>query len=300
MKTVCLVLFFGILLRIEAQEPAKEKKTVDLFWQVNATNISYRGNFFNDFVSKKADSPYLYNQKSNEFPDGSSYINAPVTLFSIGIGGQVSKLSLKCVKTTWRISGDYFKNISFGGFSHYQQFKHIDSTYYPEYNGSLIKDSIYSQNRSVSVKGKFTQLKTDLVFRIRDEKRFSFFTGIGFGIGITSQITSTIRYEEKNEEEVRFLPDDVAGQMSMQYNQSPTFFNPATTFSVNQKEKPIFSPFAYIPYGIDWQIGKKNNFTKQIHLYYEGQIGARFKDAYLGTRQTNLYLSSAVGFRVTI
>ncbi|MFA7272867.1 MAG: hypothetical protein WC044_03315 [Crocinitomicaceae bacterium] len=300
MKIICSVLFLGILTQINAQEIQKGRNSIDFYWQLNALNVGFAGNVFNAMAVQFPTSSILQNH-GPEAVEGRRYqSNGGSTPVSFGIGIPVKLFQSQKVKTSWRFGGDYLGNISIGDYAQDISSKRLDSTFYPQYNTSLMKDSVYSKTTSGHANGKFVQFKSDLIFRFRPDKRFTYFTGVGFGLGITSKRTSVFTYKEEETEVVSSSANPISFDAPAYNNNSHEGYLITSFTEEKLNLKPIFSPFAYIPYGIDWQLGKNRDFLKRLHVYYEGQIGARFTDAFLGTRQTNLYLSNALGLRITI
>ncbi|MGJ8661190.1 MAG: hypothetical protein ACSHXL_04065, partial [Bacteroidota bacterium] len=188
--------------------------------------------------------------------------------------------------------------LGFGAETYNEKRIRIDSTYYPQYNTSLMKDSVYFDQNGALITGSLSQVKMDLLFRFRPEKRFTFYSGIGVGITATTNRKAEITRRSGNFSEVYTSIID-----SNDNNYSSDYYQEQSGEVVAQesyKLKTGYSFYSYIPFGLDLKLGSKDNLLSKFHLYTEGQLGVRFSDVFLNAKQTTFHTSATLGIRVCI
>jgi opacity protein-like surface antigen len=107
------------------------------------------------------------------------------------------------------------------------------------------------------------QLRFDgsFIFRTNPEARLSLFTGVGFTAGFSVMAMTDIYFSRTSRMETE-LPG--GGASSIRTN------NDNDSFELESfRNATNFGGSAYIPMGIDFRLGKKNEFLKRIFLNYE-------------------------------
>jgi hypothetical protein len=127
-------------------------------------------------------------------------------------------------------------------------------------------DSVTRTNYGMRYNSDQIQFDGSLIFRSHPEARWSLFGGIGITTGFSIRSNTVINYFRSGGTETRFPNDDYIYTSNYDYDgnnyKSETF---------NNKNKMVIS--TYLPMGLDFRIGKKNQFWKQIHLFYEFRPG---------------------------
>jgi hypothetical protein len=123
----------------------------------------------------------------------------------------------------------------------------IDSTH---------RDFTYSSYMATAVKLDFSYLASTDV-----SKRFSFYSGFGLNFGITLAPRTEIYSHSWDSEQITDTNDNYISTQSV-YNSS----------NVNRQvyqNKMGYMAALYVPIGVDFRLGKKNEVMKKMHLFFE-------------------------------
>jgi len=306
MMKKCLILFLAFSASINAQEFVTKIRPIEFTWQVYACSFQFRGDSYSAFQKILPSSTILAN--SGYISDGNYRMlgmgSSTALSFSVGIPLKIFKTEK--FKNVLRFGYDGLGKIGLGSGIYEENRVRLDSTYYQQYNASLVKDSVYVDQNGALITGKIHQIKLDMLFRFRPDKRFAFYSGIGMGVALTAnRKVDVVKSKGSYSEVTSFIVDSSAssGQNSNYTNGNSYYHHQYEEEEVAResfKLKNGYSFFAYVPFGVDWRIGNKSKVLKRFHLFTEGQIGARFSDVYLNTKQTTFYFSSQLGVRITI
>jgi hypothetical protein len=295
-KSILILLFFSEC--ISAQELAKKIRPIDFYMQVYACNFIVKGDRDKTFKNEFPNSMILANNVVNSEGNNITYGSGVSTLLSFGMGVPIRVFKSTKFTNSLRFGYDGLGELSFGPSSLNENRIRLDSTYYPQYDASLMKDSVYVSQIQTLVSGNIHQIKTDFLFRFLPEKRFTFYSGLGVGVALFEN-----RDVEITKKEGQFI--DVYSSI-VDSNNIGTFYSNDVYSSLEEVEhesydlKIGYSFYSYIPFGIDWKISKQENFLGKFHVFTEGKIGARFSDVYLNSLQTTFYLSGQTGVRLSI
>lgn len=302
----CLIFFFLFSTSLNAQEFANKIRPLEFTWQLYACTFQFRGDSYSAFQKLLPSSTILAN--SANIANGYSLMRGTgaTTTLSFCIGIPITIFKTEKFKNIFRFGYDGLGKIGLGSGSYEENRVRLDSTYYPQYNTSLMKDSIYIDQSGALLTGNIHQIKTDLLFRFRLEKRFKLYTGMGAGLAIMMNRKVDVVKRKGSYSEVTSFTSDSNSSSGQQTNYSDGNSYYYYQYEENEvaresfKLKNGYSLFAYVPFGIDWRIGNKSKVLKRFHLFTEGQIGARFSDVYLNTRQTTFYFSTQLGVRIAL
>lgn len=121
---------------------------------------------------------------------------------------------------------------------------------------SIRQNFTYGSYNSTAVKADFAYLGyTDI------SKRISFYSGIGASFGITIAPRTQVQSHAWNSERIT----DTTGN----FISSQSFSNGFDVNRESYRNKMGYLATAYVPLGIDFRLGKKNEFMKQMHLFFE-------------------------------
>jgi hypothetical protein len=151
-------------------------------------------------------------------------------------------------------------------------------------------DSIIRKNLGMKYSSEQLRFDGSLIFRTNPEARWSLFTGIGITAGFSFNAYSEIYFSQTNSIEARF-PN---GNSSTYYSH---FGNDWETEKFRNKNNLAFS--TYIPMGIDFRIGKKSEFWKQTHLFYEIRPGINMTSIPELRTLTNRTIQHGLGLKVS-
>jgi hypothetical protein len=123
-------------------------------------------------------------------------------------------------------------------------------------------DSFSTHSYNATYSQKQLRLDAALIFRYKAEKRWSFYGGIGVNFGLSYNGVTHVRYN-----------------ISPYGNSYPfglfndIMYSNGTHEHESFENKGGFGFGVYAPLGIDFQVGKKREFWKPIHLYMELRPG---------------------------
>lgn len=119
---------------------------------------------------------------------------------------------------------------------------------------------------------KQLRLDASLIFRYKADKRWSFYGGIGANFGFNYDANTDVH---------QYTINYTGAEL---YGYSNGSFSEGTHLHESFENKGGFGMSLYAPLGIDFQVGKKREFWKPIHLYAELRPGVNINQiAGLGT-----------------
>jgi len=188
------------------------------------------------------------------------------TMFSILVGIKFSDKQ----KTTYkanpmvRVGLSYFSGSTLIGSLNKEDRKRYDTLTSAQTGQTIFSDSVSS--KSTGMNYSFEQLRFDgsVIFRTNPEARWSLFTGIGITAGLSINAHTEI-YDSKSD---RTETPYSNGNNSFSYN---SYGGEWRTEKFRNKNN--FGLSTYIPMGVDFRIGKKREFWKRTHLFYELRPG---------------------------
>ena len=152
-------------------------------------------------------------------------------------------------------------------------------------------DSINSKSYSMNYSSEQLRLDASLIFRTNPEARWSLFAGIGVNAGLSINASTDIYFNRYESSDTRFIN----GNGSSPYGYS----NTDNSKSENFKNKSNFGLSTYIPMGVDFRIGKKKEFWKRTHLFYELRPGVNITSIPELRTITNSSIQHGIGLRVS-
>lgn len=121
---------------------------------------------------------------------------------------------------------------------------------------SINQDFTYSSYMATAVKLDFSYLASTDV-----SKRFSFYSGAGLNFGLTIAPRTEIQSHSWDSERITDTNDNYISNQSV-YN----------ALNVNRQvyqNKMGYMAALYVPIGVDFRLGKKNEVMKKMHLFFE-------------------------------
>ncbi len=117
-------------------------------------------------------------------------------------------------------------------------------------------DSVNSYSYYMNYNSEQVRVHASVIFRTKPESRWSVYAGAGITAGVSFNASTTIVYDH------------------YQYSDGGIFYsypwNNMNEYAEEQfRNNSGFAFSAFIPMGIDFRLGKKREFWKRIHLYYE-------------------------------
>jgi len=152
-------------------------------------------------------------------------------------------------------------------------------------------DSLSYQSHTMNYTSEQLRLDVSVLFRTNPEARWSVFGGLGITAGLSLNANTHIHYNKFDRTEARFP------------NGNNSFTNSSLTNETRITERfqnsNNFGASAYIPMGVDFRIGKKREFWKQMHLFYELRPGINTVSIPELRTLTNASMQHGIGLRVS-
>jgi hypothetical protein len=240
-----------------------------LSWGNSQAQLSFEGvylqsgAFFGAAKGSLADFQTLAPQSVLLQQDLSAYQNSP--FFNLSFPGQSQSLSVglklgKMPNATLRLGlmhTNQSNALSTGGA--YSESFRIDTLTSSQTGTQYFVDSVSTHSYNANYSQEQLRLDASLIFRYNADKRWSFYGGIGANFGLSYNCVTNVEHS------VYPYGDSYGLNMLSSYNgthEHETFEN-----------KGGFGFGVYAPLGIDFQVGKKREFWKPIHLYMELRPG---------------------------
>ncbi len=207
-----------------------------------------------DFKKLAPQSVLLNNDLTGYSQSGGSISN---TMFSVMLGIQFSDKQ----KTTYKANPLLRLGIIFSGTNltnglYKEDRKRYDTLTSSQTGQAVYVDSINSKNYSMNYSSQQLRFDGSLIFRTNPEARWSLFTGIGITAGFSFNTNTNILYSKYSK--ISSFPSSISSYSNL---------------TENYKNKNNFAFSSYIPMGIDFRIGKKREFWKRTHLFFELRPG---------------------------
>ncbi len=181
--------------------------------------------------------------------------------------------------------------ISYCGIGMSNFINKTDIVRYDTLTSSQTGQTIYSDSlihRSYNMNYKSQQLRIDvsIIYRTNTAARWSIYGGIGIEAGGAVSAFTDIDYSEY----ITIEPSNyTSSSYSSSHDRSERFVN-----------KNSYGYAVYLPIGIDFRVGNKSEFFKQLHVFYEARpfINYTFIPELIGI--TGGGIKSGLGLRFTI
>lgn len=195
------------------------------------------------------------------------------------------------LNSTLRVGLNYFKKTNLIANFHNLTSNTFD-TLSSNQNGQIIYfDSVIENEVNLNHTSENLRLDAAYIYRIRPTSRWSYFTGLGFTLGMVMNSQTSISMNTSNKIETYY-----SSNPSTAYNSySTTYLNRTELF----KNKNSYGFSAYIPIGIDFRIGKDNEFLKHTHLIYELRADVNIISIPELRNYINTRTQHGVGIRIT-
>ncbi len=221
-----------------------------------------------DFNKLAPNSKLLKNDMSG-FSHSSGHNIASMSSFSVMVGIRFSDQE----RSTYKANPQLRLGFSYYNAGFFQEaLKRQDRVAYDTLTSSqtgqvLYVDSVITKRYGMNYSAEQIRLDGSIIFSTNPEARWALYSGFGATAGVSLNTQTEIYYTEYTEIETRY-PEGYtqsSGYRSSDYTQWESF-----------RSKNNFSASAYVPLGVDFRIGKKSEFLKRTHLFYEIRPGIDF------------------------
>jgi hypothetical protein len=278
------------------QEPGSLKRIIIRDFYVQAGVCSDRSmGTLTDFRTLAPQSVLLNNNLADySQSDGFVFINN--TVFSAALGLQFRNRQRSSYKTNplLRLGLSYYSLTSLTGSLYKSERKTYDTLRSAQSGEIVYLDSVTTKNYQMNYSSEQIRIDGSVIFRTRPNARWSFFAGIGVTGGYSLDANTYINYSKSDRTETRHPSGNIL--LSSRFY----FFS---TGSDNYKSE-IFNNrngirlSAYIPMGIDFRVGKKSEFWKMTHLFFELRPGINVTS--IPELRTNTTSSMHYGFGLRV
>lgn len=236
----------------------------------------------------------LLNSNMTDYSQSGGFRMTGNSMFSVMLGLQFSDKQRTIYKANpqLRLGISYFSGTTLSGGSYKADRKPYDTLTSTQTGQSVYIDSINTKNYNMNYSSEQLRFDGSLIFRTNPEARWSIFTGIGITAGLSINANTEIYYSSYGRTETRYAN----GNTSSSYNYSGSYNTKTEKF----KNKTNFGASTYIPMGIDFRIGKKREFWKRTHLFYELRPGINITSIPELRTITNASLQHGLGLRVLL
>lgn len=188
-----------------------------------------------------------------------------------------------------RIGLSYFSGTSLT----YTIYKSDRKTYYTLINAGQTTyfDSVTTKSYNMFYSSEQFRLDGSLIYHTNPQSGWSLFSGIGITAGFSINAATSIYYSHDEKTEAR--------NSTSSNSSPPLIFDFEDMKSEKFRNKNNFGSSVFIPMGIDFRIGKKKEFWKRIHLFYEARPGVNITFIQKKQFAANASLQHGFGLRIS-
>jgi len=155
-------------------------------------------------------------------------------------------------------------------------------------------DSVTTKSSGMNYSSEQLRFDVSLIFRTNPEARWSLYTGIGITAGLSFNANTDIYYSKYDRTETR---NPNGNSSSSSY--SSYFGSNNNSQTERFRNKNNFGLSTNIPMGVDFRIGKKREFWKRTHLFYELRPGINITSIPELRTIANASLQHGLGLKVS-
>ena len=299
MKTLILLIFISIFTRnllfsqTEKPLPSKTSRITDFYIQPGTFSQRLNNGTLNDFKLLAPDSKFLQTNFSDFRKSGYNDIYGN-SMLSIAVGLKLGKRenNLSNSNTTLRLGINYLTGYSLTNSYYKTDRKRYDTLTSSQTNQQIFVDSVTSTSYTMDYSYNQLRLDGSLIFSTNSKARWSLYTGFGASLGVSINAKTDIYYSKNKFSETMFQN----GNLIYENTRNDGDEYETETF----RNKTNIGLSAYVPLGIDFRIGKKNEFWKRAHLYYELRPGLNMTTIPELRTIINPGIQYGLGFRFSI
>lgn len=149
---------------------------------------------------------------------------------------------------------------------------------------------------SVSEKRYYAEYFSDIlliemsaIWRTKAQKRWAFFGGVGIGAGLSLNANTEIAYTRRS-----WLETSQKEDLYYHNNSHKTEEFELETF--RNKTSSFYTVF--FPLGVEWRVGKKSGFLRNVYLFYELRPGLSLLNIPETTSYAKTFIHHSIGLRI--
>lgn len=184
--------------------------------------------------------------------------------------------------------GITFSEISMSNYLSKTERKRFDTLTSSQTGQMVFSDSVTYSSYNMNYKTQQLRIDVSIIYRTNPAARWSVFGGIGIEAGESIMAYTDINHSEYS-------------TVTPENSTSGTSYNANATYrSERIINKNTYGYATYLPMGVDFRIGNKREFFKQLHLFYEARPFVNYTYIPELGGINSVGIKSALGLRVTI
>lgn len=157
----------------------------------------------------------------------------------------------------------------------------------------IYRDSVVNRSLNMHYRSQQLRLDASLIFRTNPEARWSLYTGIGLTAGVSLNSNTDISYYTYGG-----LSDyDISTPNNIYTNYHSS--GPTQMKTEHYRNSSSIGASVYVPMGVDFRLGRKREFWKRTHLFYEARPGVSMTNISEVGSFANATIQHGLGLRVT-
>lgn len=169
------------------------------------------------------------------------------------------------------------------------------SVTYQGNTNSYAVDSVYLNSHSFGTSSERINLNASVIWRTDFNKRWWFYAGAGLGFGIG--FNSKIEHNESQISNIAFPFTIFSSQFGDLYSNN----NYSSNFEIESFRTPsLFNFFVSAPFGVNFRIGKKENYWKHVNLFAEFSPNIWITSYSDVLTMINAGMSATIGVRISL
>ncbi|MES2138779.1 MAG: hypothetical protein V4511_03670 [Bacteroidota bacterium] len=243
---------------------------------------------FSDFQKINPNS-VLLNENMNGYTLSKGFMASAGPTFSANLGFNIANKA----KTEYRSNtqlriGITFSEISMSNYLSKTDRKRFDTLTSNQTGQMVFSDSVTYSRYSMNYKTQQLRIDVSIIYRTNPAARWSVFGGVGIEGGESIMSYTDINYTEYS----NVTPANNSSGSSNNFN------TPDRSERIINKN--TYGYAAYLPMGLDFRIGNKREFFKQLHVFYEARPFVNYTYIPELGSMNSVGIKSALGLRVTI
>lgn len=243
---------------------------------------------FTDFQRLNPNSALL-NGNMDGYTSSNGFIGNINPTFAANLGFSVANKARTEYRSNTQLRiGITFSEINMSNYLYKTERTRFDTITSSQTGQTAYSDSITHSSYNMNYKTQQLRIDVSLIYRTDPAARWSFFGGLGIEAGESIIAYTDISYSEYSTIESGINTSGSSGGSNASFR------------SERMINKNGYGYSTYLPMGIDFRIGKKREFFKQLHVFYEARpfVGYTYIPELGGINTVGL--KSCLGLRVTI
>ena len=275
------------------KKPVNRINVRDIWIQLGYFNEGNSNGTLAEFKTLAPESVLLNNDMTG-FSQRNGFMSTGTSVFSVMLGIQFSDKQKTIYKANplLRIGISYFSGTSLTNSLFKEVRRPYDTLTSTQTGQTIYIDSVTTERYRMNYLSDQIRIDGSLIFRTNPEARWSWYAGIGISAGLSINAKTEISYDTEGVKETSSSSGGTSHSFEGYFgsdNRKVEFFRNKNNFGVS----------TYIPMGVDFRIGKKSEFWKMTHLFYELRPGINITSIPELRTMTNAYFQQGIGVRVS-